>query len=252
LVDLSFANGTSIISHDETMGVPGFTGVDLVARALYQGYNYMALAEILEATSWDYRSQQTFPPLEERGASSMRNLMNTVYHLSGAMYEGRDAGVGAYLKTVKINSTTWREEYRFGALVGYRHTASPFVLGAGQVVTYPCDRISNVPTSFNPANESPNPFPNSSQSVGPPIYLKVDDGQVLSIDTFNVRQGGTLIPSLLLNNSNDPQRPKEVGVNEAFVVPSSPLTANTSYAVTVTGTVDNVAFTRSFTFSTGS
>jgi hypothetical protein len=92
LVDLSFATGTSVLNHTETSGVAGFTGVGLGDRAVYQGYNYGALAEILEATSWDYRTQPNLPTMEARGASSMLNLMNTVYHLSGAMYEGRDVG----------------------------------------------------------------------------------------------------------------------------------------------------------------
>ncbi len=247
LVDLSFSNGTSIISHDETFGVPGFTGADLGARAIYQGYIYGAVAEILEATSWDFRTQQTFPTMTERGANSMRNLMNTVYHLSGAMYEGGDVGMGAYMNTIKINSTTWREEYRFGALVGYRHTASPITLGATQVVTYPCAGTSNIPTSFDPSNESPNPFPGRTQLVGPPIYVKA--GQSLSNVTGTVSRNGVSVGVILLTASNDPNF--EVASNEVFVIPNSPLSGNSNYQVGLAGFVGTTPFTRTFTFSTG-
>jgi hypothetical protein len=250
MVDLSFASGTSVISHTETPGVAGFTGADLGARAIYQGYIYGALAEILEATYFDYGTQQTFPTMAERGASSMRNLMNTVYHLSGAMYEGRDVGMGAYMNTIKINSTTWREEYRFGALVGYRHTVSPIVLGAGQIATYPCAGTSNIPTSFSPADESPNPFPNSAQLVGPPIYIKVDDGQVLNNVTGTVSRNGVSVATIVLTVNNDPN--SEVFANEVFVIPSSPLIANSTYQVALSGSVGAVPFTRNFSFSTGS
>jgi len=252
LVDLSLASGTSIIKHTETLGDPGFTGADHGTRAIHQGYIYGALAEILEATNWDYSQQPSFPSMEERGANSMRNLMNTVYHLSGAMYEGRDVGMGAYMDTQKITSTTWREEYRFGALVGYRHTASPIVLGAGQVATYPCANSTNIPPSFAPAYESPNPFPgySSAQLVGPPIYIKVDDGQVLSNVSATVSRNGVAVATVVLNFSNDPHT--VIQRNEVFVVPSSQLLANSSYQVTLSGFVGTTAFNHpSFSFSTG-
>ena len=266
LVDLSFASSTSVISHTEQAGVPGFTGADLGARALAQNYVYAALAEILEATSFDYTSQQIFPSLSERGANSMRNLMNTVYHLSGALYEGSDVGVGAYLETKKITSTTWREEYRFGSLIGYRHTASPIVLGSGRLVTFPCAGSSKIPSSFVPADESPNPFPaftSRSQLVGPPIYLKVDSGQLLTLTSVSVSKGGNTVPTTVLNNANDPTNPKEIGLNETFVIPTSPLDRNSDYQVTLQGSIaqldqlgnviSRAPFTpRTFTFTTGS
>lgn len=271
LVDWSFATGISQIQHEEDPLIfsDGFTGIDLGDRALYQKYSYVALAEILEATSWDYQSQQTFATMETRGANSMRNLLNTVYHLSGAMYEGNEVGVGAYMKTASITSTTWREEYRFGALIGYNHSyfSPPIVLGAGKIATYPCNGMTGIPTSFAPAFESPNPFPGYSkvQLVGPPIYLKVDASHTLTIDSYSVTQNNTSIPALLLTTANDPNTypnsappRKYIELNEAFLVPSIPLTAGKAYTVNITGTIDartanSVGFIiPSFTFSTGS
>jgi hypothetical protein len=250
MVDLSFATGTPVLSHTEAPGVAGFTGADLGDRAIHQGYIYGAVAEILEATSWDYGTQQSFPTMEARGASSMLNLMNTVYHLSGAMYEGRDVGMGAFMDTKKITGTTWREEYRFGALVGYRHTASPIVMGAGQIATYPCAGITNIPPRFAPADESPNPFPNSAQLVGPPIYVKVDDGQVLHNVIGTVNRNGVNVSTIVLTASNDPN--SEILANEVFVIPSSQLLPNSTYQVNLSGSIGALPFTRSFSFSTGS
>jgi hypothetical protein len=256
LVDLSFASGTSILQHSETLGDPGFTGADHGARAYEQKYFYGALAEILEATSWDYSEQPNFPSMEERGANSMRNLMNTVYHLSGAMYEGHDVGMGAYMDTKKITSTTWREEYRFGALVGYRHTTTPIMLGVGQVATYPCASSSNIPPSFAPAYESPNPFPNytsSSHLVGPPIYVKVDAGQTLALTSYNIRlKNGAAVPTVLIDFAYDQRVAKEVGLHEAFVVPNVALTPSSTYQVSLDGNINGITFpTRNFEFSTG-
>jgi hypothetical protein len=261
LVDLSFATGDSVLSHLETPGIPGFTGVYPWDRAVDQGYNYKALAEILTATVWDYTYPPDFPTMEERGASSMRSLLNTVYHLSGAMYEGRDVGLGAYLKTTMISATTWREEYRFGALNGYETTSRRITLGAQKVVTYPCQGSSNVPTAFAPAEESPNPFIGTNYAsaiVGPPIYLKVDAPQVLTVNTASssITQDGFAVPFVVLTNANDPNIDSLDGQpyitpSEVFVIPTRALQPNASYQVSLNGTVNNVAFNRSFTMTTG-
>lgn len=261
LVNLSIATGVSTLSHLETPSVPGFTGIYPWDRAEYQGYNYLALAEILEGTVWEYTYAPAFPTMQERGANSMRNLLNTVYHLSGAMYEGRDVGLGAYLATTKVNAVNWREEYSFGSLNAYRSPNQPIRLGSGKVVTYPCQGSRDIPTSFEPANESPNPFVGSqyaSAIVGPPIYLKVDAPQVLTVNTAgsSIAQNGSAVPFIVLTNSNDPNTDlldgePYIAPNEVFVIPTTALSRNTSYQVTLNGTINNVPFNRSFTMTTG-
>lgn len=253
LVDLSIETGVMELSHYETLGVAGFTGEDPGDRAIYQGYYYSALAEILEATEWEYTYQPIFPTMVERGANSMRSLLNTVYHLSGAMFEGSDVGLGAYMKTTMIDATTWREEYRFGSLIGYTSLDQRIALGDYKVATYPCDGSSNIPTKFVPVYESPNPFPemtDTSQSVGPPIYLKVDAGQTLTL-TFNsvVSQYGVSVPTTVLT-AREPRIDPYIGDNEAFVVPTVALQPHTSYEVTLGGQVDGMTFSRRFTMIT--
>jgi len=262
LVDLSITTGDSVLSHLETPGIPGFTGVYPWDRAVYQGYNYKALAEILEATVWDYTYTPSFPTMEERGANSMHNLLNTVYHLSGAMYEGADVGFGAYLKTTMINATTWREEYRFGSLIGFEDTDRRITLGTNKVVTYPCKNSSNVPTAFAPAEESPNPFIGTNYAsaiVGPPIYLKVDAPQVLTVTTASssITQNGMAVPFVILSHSNDPNVDPLDGnpyitPNEVFVIPTQALLPNASYEVTLNGKVGLTDFPQiTFTMTTG-
>jgi hypothetical protein len=249
LVDLSIATGISTLSHYEIFGVVGFTGEDPGDRAIYQNYRYSALAEILAATVWDYTSQPIFPTMKERGAASMRSLLNTVYHLSGAMYDGNEVGLGAYLATSKINTTTWREEYSFGSLNAYRYATQRITLGAGKTATYPCDGSENVPTAFFPANESPNPFPyitDQKISVGPPIYLKVDAGQTVTLTSNSLSGDGVNVPTLVLNNANDPNRDiynkPYIAPNEVFVVPTVALQPDKDYQVTLNGKVGSTAF----------
>ena len=125
-------------------------------------------------------------------------------------------------------------------------------LGRGNLATYPCEGSNNVPTTFIPANESPNPFPamtSTSQTVGPPIYLKVDAGQVLKVNSASVGSGSISVPVTVLTQANDPQ--EELGANEVFVVPNTALIANARYQVNLAGSINGVPFSRSFSMSTG-
>jgi len=260
LTSISIASGTSELSHYEDITTNSYyTGFYPWDRTVVTGYGDQ-VAEILEATAWDYdtRNPPAFPALAQRGADSMRSLLNTVYHLSGAMYEGVDVGFGVDLQTVTTGTTTRREEYRFGSLNGFQ--ASTVTLGRGNMVTYPCQGSTAIPPAFVPANESPNPFPSmtsSSQTVGPPIYLKVDAEvdavqhvqQVLSVTSSNVSQGGVSVPTTVLTAANDPH--KYLGANEVFVIPSNALNPNTTYQVTLAGTINGTPFNRSFAMSTG-
>ncbi len=207
-------------------------------------------------TRWDYVNPPVFPTLEQRGTESMRSLLNTVYHLAGAMYHGSDVGFGAHIDRKLINTTTWREEFRFGSFNGYQTNTG--TIGAGKLATYPCEGSSNIPPAFAPATETPNPFPtftSTSQTVGPPIYLKVDAGQVLAVTSSSVSRNSVNVPITVLTHANDPNTDsfgqRYIDPNEAFVVPDVALEPNTIYQVNLSGTINSVPFSRNFTMSTG-
>ncbi|MDD2878903.1 MAG: hypothetical protein PHQ58_00570 [Rhodoferax sp.] len=252
LTSISSASGTSVLSHYEDIPTdPYYTGYFPWDRTTATGYGDQ-VAEILEATVWDYDTGNppVFPALAQRGADSMRSLLNTVYHLTGAMYAGADVGFGADVQTIATGTTSRREEYRFGSLNGYQTTT--INLGSGNVATYPCQGSTDIPSAFVPANESPNPFPamtSTSQTVGPPIYLKVDAGQVLRVTSSSVSQNGVSVPTTVLTAANDPNR--DLGANEVFVIPTIALSSNTNYQVSLSGTISGAPFSRSFSMSTG-
>lgn len=244
---------STVLAHDEPNTTnPFFTGNDPMIRAQYQGYGLsgsVVVAEILAATTWP-NNFGVLPTMKQSGGNAMRDLLNTVYHLTGAMYNGPDIGLGASQKTAAQGV-----EFRFGALNGYQSTVSAprILLGAGNLATYPCEGSSNIPSSFTPANEVPNPLPNST-TVGPPIYLKVDENQTLVVNTStsSVSTSNVPVTTTLLTNSNDTANPKLIGGHEAFLVPNQPLSPNTDYVVTLNGTINGIAFpTRSFTMRTG-
>lgn len=263
LTSVSIASGTSLLSHYEDVTTdPHYTGYYPWDRSLVTGYGDQ-VAEILLGTWWNYDINDpslVIPTMEQRGTESMRSLLNTVYHLSGAMFEGADVGFGADIQTISTSATGRREEYRFGSLNGYQ--TDTLALGKGKVATYPCQGSSNVPPEFDPASENPNPFKNSvyvNAVVGPPIYLKVDRWQKLSVSASSkiVSQNGDVVPFSVLTHANDPNldpisSEPYIDANEAFVIPTVPLDPYTTYQVTLSGTIDKLAFSRSFAMSTGS
>lgn len=249
----SVSTTDSILSHYETVTSNAFyTGYKPWDRAQHQGYGTQ-VAEILASTVWNYDSRNlpTFLTMEQRGADAMLSLLNTVYHLSGAMYDGADIGFGADIRTY-ANGTARREEFRFGALNGYQTTNQRIRLGSGKVATYPCEGSTNIPPAFVPADESPNPFPTMTdrdQTVGPPIYLKVDNGQSLTLTSSSVSSGSAQIATQVFTKANDPHQ--EITSNEVFVVPLTALAPNTNYQVILSGAVNGTPFSRSFTMRTG-
>ncbi|MDD2918178.1 hypothetical protein [Rhodoferax sp.] len=263
LTSVSFANWTHLLSHyEDTASDPYYTGYYPWDRTMYTGYGTQ-VAEILVGTWWDYDISYpslVIPTMAQRGTESMRSLLNTVYHLSGAMFDGADVGFGVDIQTVSTSATTRREEYRFGSLNGYQ--TATITIGTGNLATYPCQGSSNIPPDFAPVSENPNPFKDSvyvNAVVGPPIYLKVDRGQKLTVSSASriVSQNGYEVPFSVLTNANDPNidpvsREPYIDVNEAFVIPTVPLNPYTTYQITLYGTVDKASFTRSFAMSTGS
>jgi hypothetical protein len=251
LNSISLASGVSVLSHYEDINTdPFYTGYAPWDRTAFTalGTDYgTQVAEVLLGTWWNYDLNApllVIPTMEQRGTESMRSLLNSVYHLAGAMYDGADVGFGTDLQTVATGTTTRHEEFRFGSLNGFQTIRIP--LGAGKVATYPCQGSSNIPTEFVPASEMPNPLPSLS-TAGPPIYLKVDAGQNIIV-THNsvVSQNGVTVPTTVLTAS-DPY----IDRNEVFVVPTMALSPYTTYQVTLAGTVNNVPFSRSFAMSTG-
>ena len=254
LADLSIATKVSWGGHgeDPTAPAPGFTGGNALDRAVRQGFPSTAsVDEILSSDTalHSNASGDQFASNEAQGASSIRRLMSTVYHLSGAMFPGRLGGVGSAHASTAYDSTTTFEVYRFGSLIAINDSNAQR-LGSGVVATYPCAAAKHVSATFLPATESPNPFADvtsSSVVYGTPVYLKVDASSVLAVTSSTITRvaDGSLLTVRQVAHSTDPL----IGANEFFVVPTAALTPGAAYSVSVTGTVDGAPFTKTFTFT---
>lgn len=179
--------------------------------------------------------------------------MATVYHLKGAMAEGKLTGIGySHLRETYITSPTYDfEVYRFGALVISLNGADLQMLGKNVIATYPCAAAQHVQGDFLPAWESPNPFPeitSGSTVYGTPIYFKVDYNSTLTVTSIALTKvsDGTKITTRNLTASTDPA--KMIGMNEFFAVPTSALAVGQTYRVVAEGTVDGNAWLKDYTF----
>lgn len=231
--DYSATNG--VVSHDETPGLPGFTGVTPTARAVAKGYGGQAGEEIAAGN----------------GAFAMRTLLSGPYHLRGLMNGYRDIGIG-------LASSTVPDQPYFVVELGVPSGAGLQFLGGDDIATYPCNGVTGV--NFQLRGEIPNPVPGrdlSTNPIGTPIFIKVREGNVLTITNatmINVATGAAVALRVPVGGANDPNKFNGVtyyGVNEAYIAPDAPLARGTLYQVTVGGTNKGVAFSRTFSFTTG-
>jgi len=222
----------NVITHDQTQGQPGFTGLTVTERLVAANYPLQVLpwlaGEVISATT------------NTTGFTQAEELITAIYHRYVIFDPGfRDMGVGS--ATVSGGYTYCTAD--FAATGGYNS------IGRGNIVTYPVANQTGVPVNFFSDTEAPDPVPNQNQ-VGYPISVHADNN---SSDTVVVRsftvapRGGAALTTRLLSfdaGTNNTAR------NAAAIIPLAPLAANTTYDVSFSGTVAGTAVTRSWSFTT--
>lgn len=234
-------------SHAEIGGNSAFTGVFPWDRAEFRGYGAPAdAAEDNSTVSYSAANAQSSLAISN---SLVTSLLTSVYHLSSLMAPRTELGL-AFLRTTSAdNWDASRLNMTLGIPAGDARQVSTAVR------TYPCQGTTQVGATFVPSDESPNPAPDLSTAViGTPIYVNGPEGQTLDVATATVTAtaGGAVIPIRLLTRANEPGFTTNgvhgIGLNEAFVLPTAALTKGASYTVTVAGTSNGTAFTKTFVF----
>jgi uncharacterized protein YkwD len=216
------------VTHDQTAGQPGFTGVQLGDRLAAAGYTLVrpfAYGEVISATS----STSGFYQAEE--------LIAAIYHRF-VMFEPlfREIGTGA-----ASGSSGYTYFTADMATSGGYGTS----VGRGKVVVYPFNNQTKVPVNFFSDNESPDPVPGQNE-VGYPVSVHTDITSVLLVQSFSIqRRGGSPLPVRSLNNANGAPT-----ASAAAIIPLAVLTAGTTYDVSFSGTVDGIAVSRTWSFAT--
>lgn len=233
--------------HFQVAGTPGFTGVDSTARIIASGYG----------DGKDFKGSEVELDImrlkDGQGETGIWTFAAAPYHAM-PLFLGNYREVGISVRDVndiglsKSNRSAMTIESNYLASVG------PQLFESKKVRTYPCEGTTGVKSSL--LGESPNPVPGRNLATNPTgstIIIAGDLGKTLTIKSVSITNtiSGTdvkLLPTITADN--DPN--KRLSSNEGFILPDAPLSATTAYRVNITGTNDGMAFTTSFTFTTGS
>lgn len=205
--------------HDEMSGCPGYTGSDLGTRFKAAGYTLrMSGAE-----------DMCF--LDDPTAAVM-TFVNSVYHRTSIL-------------------DPWMRDFGYGNGTGC--DTIDFGTGAMSAATitavYPYDGETGVPTSFNGAQEGPTPpAPPSGWPSGYPVTVYAQKFTVSS-HVITLDGDDTPIDHQYVDSTNDPAM--DLPSYAKFLYPNAPMTANTTYHVVVSGSLNGADKTFDWKFTTG-
>ena len=224
----------NVITHEQTSGTAGFTGVtvgDRLAAAGYQFRSAYAYGEVLSSTS------------DTSGINAAEDLIAAIYHRF-VIFDPVFLQVGAGAATVRNGSTYFTTNF-----VADRLDAG---LGAGRFIAYPFSGQQRVPRNFFSDHEMPDPVP-SRNEVGYPVSVHADITSTLGVQSFTIRpRGGSPLQVQLLQNLATASAPADplTPPSAAAIIPLGVLSAGTIYDVQFSGRVDGVPVSREWSFTT--
>jgi hypothetical protein len=236
------------LSHAEVAGTTGFTGLNSVARDTAAGFTSLDGNEDIFALSGGTGLLAGF------GDVSARSLLSAPYHLFASLSAcmgisvqsissvGLPVGLGVNLATTIDFAVPQGGTYQ--------------LQDATSVLTYPCQGTAGA--NYRLTNESPSPVPGRNlvtNPLGSVVFVMLRQGQVLTITSASMTNLATGIPVALrppVTGANDPANYLGLfGNYMGYIIPDAPVAQNTAYQVTLAGTNNGVAFSRTFTFTTG-
>ncbi|WP_321817832.1 MULTISPECIES: CAP domain-containing protein [unclassified Paraburkholderia] len=221
------------VSDSESSSATGFTGATYADRAVHFGYPSATYAGGVSA---GYYTATTLSNADYSSAV-VNEWLSGVYHIAIAVWPVTAIGVGEYQTSYAGYPEIWAS-LQIGNLQQSSISAP---------LTFPCEGSTGLP--YKSTGETPTP-PNTSGAWGTPVAIAGNPSDVIVLTSGTMTDGsGTVINLQLLDSANDPNGllPKF----EAVAYPASPLTANTSYSVALTGTINGTPFSRTFRFTTG-
>ncbi len=213
------------ISHYETPGLPGFTGVTPADRMTAAGYGWSSVNEVISGGI-------------ASGQSAVRGLVQAIYHRFGILSpDAAEAGIGVgnaigKSPTFVINlGATW---------------SNAVSMPRGWLGTYPVNGQSDVVRDFFSDTESPDPITNQNR-VGYPVSIHAGAQDILLVSSFTLKPiGGAPLAAQILKYPDDPHVP----ASAAALVPLVLLEFGTQYQADFSGTLNGQNVTHSWTFKT--
>ncbi|WP_244108559.1 CAP domain-containing protein [Burkholderia gladioli] len=206
------------VSHYETAGTTGYTGYSPSDRVNLH-YTTNAVGEVTAGLAGAFTSS----------TEAAQALFDAPFHRAVMLYDSANAGAGSVATTSLTQYSTLTIDF-----ADYKQ-----FLADNQLVAWPYSGMAGANTSWF-ANESPNPMPAQYQSttVGYPVTLTGGGNASFSNVSFTIKDAsGNNVPCQEVDSSNN----SEAG-REAMCVPFAPLAVNTTYTVSVSGSLANTTF----------
>lgn len=202
--------------HRESPGKSGFTGIDMQDRAQAQGFSGWVNENIGLSGSMQVSLDWFIGTINHRLTLTDPRYTQIGF---GAVNDGQ-----AKIEIIDVGAPTWSD------------TAKP------DWVAWPPDGTTGVGLDF--WGEAPNPFSGVSYPVGYPITLKYHGPGKVTFDGASLSSNGQEIPVVAATGSG------WLTQRTFMIAATKPLQAGATYTVTAHGSVDGVAFTRSWSFRT--
>ena len=204
--------------HQETSGLPGFSGTGTGQRALAFGYPGGRTAEDIT-----HRGSAT---------AAVNDWVNSVFHRFPILRPDLVAIGYAQAEVGPIDI----QDMEFGY-------ATP---GSAPPVRYPAPGQSKVPAVFVD-NELPDPVPSGdARTTGYPVTVTFAAGDSVSLASFTLSgPDGTAVPVYVLSPAFSTE-------NSASLLPAAPLRAGTTYTAHIVATVDATRYDSTWSFTTAS
>jgi len=232
------------ISHRQDSARPGFSGATPIDRVRAIGYDTAVAFEAISSGT---------------SAKGCLELLNTVYHLGLLMIGATDVGIA-------VNPSA-------GCVIEPQvpgHAQRMQARPAGTVGVYPFPGQHGVPAGFMPATEMPNPAPDLGDAVvGPPILVDLTSAAPgglapsdIAIGRFALIEAASGKPveaRVLASRSVAARAGAEVelrvdrrlaSAGHVFLLPLRPLKSTASYEVEFSASVDGMAVSRRWDFTT--
>lgn len=246
----------NVLSHEESLGSQGFSGMDIAARVRAQSYPLGS-----GSAGEEYASKDTGTP-EGWGFGAVRALLNAPYHLVAMTMPFQEMGVSLRQPSdVQQTGTGFRLVMNTGWSMS---KANQQYLASGEVFTYPCNGATHV--YYQLRNESPSPVPGrdlATQPLGSTVLIRVRSGDELTLNSATMTQRSSnqnvVLRSAVGGMTGTLDSNGLYDKSVAYVVADQPLSPNTDYSVVVAGSVRYLqnngewaqkAFTQTFTFTT--
>ena len=228
------------VSDSETAGNPGFTGTTYIARAVVAGFPGSAYGiGVGGAGNAVFTSNFS---ATQAGEQYVLSLLSGVYHSDVATFPMNTVGIGEYETQATVGSYTYTDSWQSMSLFNTQAQTL-----ANTPLTFPCNGVTGV--AYADVAEIPTPPNVSGSGWGTPVMLTGNTSDTIVLQSASMSGPSGAVTLQILNSATDPN--KELTTYEAVAYPTSPLTPNTQYSVSLTGTVNGVAFSRSFSFTTG-